>query len=86
MKMLTKEIVKITAENMLIEHGCMTSLEVKKRLREQNYFAIQADVSAYLDQLAREEGWSYTDNGKFRIYQFETNLNKLLLGLSFSVN
>lgn len=86
MKALNKEIVKIVAENLMLENGTTTTLEVKTKLREKNYFALQSDVSVMLDHISQEEGWNYGDNGTYRTYHFENDLKSLLFSLQFSVN
>jgi hypothetical protein len=86
MKTLDREIVKIVAENLLIENGKTTTLEVKNKLRAKNYFALQADISVLLADISQEEGWQYEDNGVYRTYRFENDLKTLLFGLQFSAN
>lgn len=94
MKTLNKEIVKRVAENLLIANGKTTTLEVKKKLRARNYFALQADISLFLAHISEEEGWEYECNGVYRTYYLESNfesnmqngLKILLFNLQFSVN
>jgi len=78
MKMLSKEIVKIVAENHLLEFGKTTSLDVKNDLRNKGFYAVQSDVSSYLDTIAYEESWRYVDNGKFRVYHLDADMDRLL--------
>lgn len=98
MKTLNKEIVKRVAENLLIDNGKTTTLEVKKKLRARNYFALQADISLFLAHISEEEGWDYDCNGVHRTYylqislenslkkEFQNDLKALLFGLQLSLN
>ncbi|WP_051203326.1 hypothetical protein [Hugenholtzia roseola] len=65
---LYREIVKETAENLMKAHGKTTTLEVKLALRAAHFIAFQSEVSAHMDALAAENGWSFHFNGIFRTY------------------
>jgi hypothetical protein len=83
---LEKEIVKVVAENLMIQYGSTTTLDIKNRLREKQYFALQTDVSALMDEISTEEGWEYDDNGIYRTYYATTDLQALLAKINFSLN
>lgn len=53
---------------LMLENGTTTTLEVKQVLRAHGYWAIQADVSVLMQQLAIIHGWDYFDTGRFRLY------------------
>ena len=68
MRTLTPETVLNTAIALMHTHGTTTTLEVKTQLRNDGHWALQADVSLLMDQLARREGWHYQSTGRYRIY------------------
>ena len=65
---LTIAAVYETAESLMATHGVTTTLEVKNRLRNQGFWALQADVSALMWEIAQEAGWHVVSNGRFRVY------------------
>ena len=77
MKRLNETAVKVIAEKKMKALGAVTTLEVKKALREAGYRAFQSEVSFYMDELCEEEGWIYEFNGQFRIYRKLTDLEIL---------
>ena len=56
------------AESLMAIHGATTTLEVKNRLRNQGFWALQADVSDLMWEIAQEAGWQVFSNGRFRVY------------------
>lgn len=65
---LSMAAVYETAEALMARHGSTTTLEVKNGLRNQGFWALQADVSEALRALAHTLGWTFTSNGRFRTY------------------
>ncbi len=65
---LTIAAVYETAESLMATYGTTTTLEVKNRLRNQGFWAVQADVSALMWEIAQEAGWQVYSNGRFRVY------------------
>jgi predicted DNA-binding WGR domain protein len=68
MKTLTKEDVLDTAETLMNDNGSTTTLDVKNKLRNLGFQAMQADVSRWMDELAREERWNYNQQSGHRVY------------------
>jgi len=64
MKTFTITDVELVASDLIATNGSTTTLDVKNELRNQGFFAEQAEVSAALAQL----DFSFTHNGSFRIY------------------
>jgi hypothetical protein len=73
MKAMKDAILKI-AKQLLKANNTVTTLEIKTELRrDYPYFhSPQSDVSAYMDQLAGDGIFTYTDNGTYRIYSLAT--------------
>ena len=69
-RLLTTTAVCEAAEALMQACGTTTPLEVKSRLRNQGYWARQADVSAFMRELARYRDWCYVSNGHHRVYTF----------------
>ncbi len=65
---LTIAAVYETAEALMALHGITTTLEVKNQLRNQGFWALQAQVSALMWQVAEQAGWRVFSNGRFRVY------------------
>ena len=86
MKTLTKNMVQKIAENLMNQHHFTTTLDVKTALRAADFFAKQAEVSIFMDELATELDWDFTENGVFRTYNIKQNINQDLLQLLFSNN
>jgi hypothetical protein len=86
MKTIDKNSVQQVAENLMRQHVFTTTLEVKQALRADRYFAKQADVSMFMDQLATELDWDYFENGEYRTYSTKQNVDQDILKLLFSNN
>jgi hypothetical protein len=73
MKAMKDAILKI-AKQLLKANNTVTTLEIKTELRrDYPYFhSPQSDVSAYMDQLAGDGIFTYTDNGTYRTYSLAT--------------
>ena len=69
-RLLTASAVCDAAEALMQAHGTTTTLEVKNRLRNEGYWACQADVSAFMRELATYREWCYVSNGRHRVYTF----------------
>lgn len=78
MKKINKNIVRRTAENLILNNDCTTTLEVKLALRNRGYFALQNEVSAIMDELLEENIFEYWCNGVFRIYTFTDDIKLAL--------
>ncbi|PHN03249.1 hypothetical protein [Flavilitoribacter nigricans] len=75
---LQPEIVCQITEALMLTHGTTTTLEVKKELREQGFFAVQEEVSALMAGLAEERNWKFWSNGRFRVYSFAEDTDERL--------
>lgn len=64
MKRLTNDDVKDAAQELISQNGQTTTLEVKQKLRNSGFFALQDEVSSAMATL----GFNYTENGIFRTY------------------
>jgi predicted DNA-binding WGR domain protein len=78
MKALDKATVLAAAEDLMSKFGSTTTLDVKNRLRTNGYMAAQAEVSQYMDALAREENWAFAQQGNFRVYRPGPDTNDTL--------
>ena len=65
---LTAAAVRAAAAFAAVSTGTTTTLDVKRRLRDQGYWAVQRDVSAFLAAVAAAQGWPWWDLGGFRLY------------------
>lgn len=54
MKQLTKDVVQEIAELQMVSGGWTTTLGVKTELRNMDYWAVQADVSRLMGELAED--------------------------------
>jgi len=70
-KDLTKADVYDVAMDLIEENGSTTTLDVKKELRNNGFFAKQVEVSNFMSEVADEENWSFTFNGVHRVYKFD---------------
>jgi hypothetical protein len=68
MKTVDKLSVLTIASVMLDQQSEITTLEVKNTLRTHGYFAEQSKVSTLMSDVAKEQGWGFKDNGKYRSY------------------
>lgn len=66
-----KDAVLSTAKTLAKANNTVTTLEIKTELRRDYpyYFWTQDVVSKYMDQLAGDGLFTYTDNGTYRIYK-----------------
>lgn len=64
------EVVCQITEALMLTHGTTTTLEVKKELREQGFYALQVEVSGLMSVMAEERNWKFWSNGRFRVYSF----------------
>lgn len=66
-----KDAVLSTAKTLAKANNTVTTLEIKTELRRDfpYYFWTQDIVSKYMDQLAGDGLFDYTDNGTYRIYR-----------------
>ena len=72
MKTLNEKIIYHCAQEVAnVNEGTFTTLEVKNFLRDQNFHAIQDDVSVVLDKLASEMNWDFEVAEDHRVYTFE---------------
>lgn len=67
-KTLTKTAVKSTASKLIKTNGETSTLEVKRHLRTEKYFALQVDVSRFMTELSDEENWDSSSNGTYNVY------------------
>ena len=73
-KKLTYEAVKQKAAEYFEQHKIMTTLHLKKALREAGYWAVQARVSELMQELATcEADWKFSEQEgeAFRLYYQE---------------
>ncbi len=70
LKKVDRNAVRMAATTLLLAEGSTTTLNVKNHLRIRGYRAYQAEVSAWLFEVAQAEGWAINDNGTFRVYYF----------------
>lgn len=69
MKTTTLNSVKFAALFLIEAHGETTTLDVKKRLRQEGYWATQSQVSGLMMQAADELPLQWDDNSIHRIYK-----------------
>ena len=67
-KTLTPDVVRDAAEALMLTNGTTTTLEVKNRLRNAGFWAVQSTVSAYMREIATYRGWQVVAEQRFRIY------------------
>lgn len=63
-----KDDVRSAFIDLLEEHGETTSLDVKKELRRNGFWATQEKVTGLMREVADEEGIDFTFNGTYRTY------------------
>lgn len=71
---IDKNEVKRVASDLIKTNGGTSSLEVKEQLRRENFEARQSEVSAYLQEVAREEGYNteQRNNTSGNVYNYYT--------------
>lgn len=72
MKTVTLGDVQKVAQDLITANGNTTTLEVKRELRNQGFFAIQNEVSSAMDYLNQSGILDFTNNGMWRTY-YEKN-------------
>lgn len=65
---LTLSAVRHAARRTAACTGTTTTLDVKRALREEGFWAIQDEVSWFMARLASREGWPWWGLGAFRLY------------------
>lgn len=68
MKNLTYDVVERIAVELMLENGSTTSLEVKEKAREEDYWAVQSEVSRLLQQASTNNAWEESNNGMYNVY------------------
>ena len=98
LKSLDKNAVRTAAIHLMERNYTTTTLEVKEFLRSQNYWAIQATISRFMDELAEAEDWYFENINYHRNYfknevtaNYFTNMTQeemdyFLGNIKFSVN
>jgi predicted DNA-binding WGR domain protein len=76
MKTVDATAVLLAAEELMSKNGSTTTLDVKNRLRNNGYMAVQAEVSRFMDDLARTESWTYAQQNSFRVYRLGPDTNE----------
>lgn len=67
-KQLTVNDVEGVADELLAANGQTTTLDIKNRLRDEGFWAVQYDVANSMYLLWEARGWHWTFNGTYRIY------------------
>ena len=74
MEKLTMDVVIATVWEQISQNEQTTTLDVKRRLREEGYFATQAEVSSMMREILENDiELTAVSNGKYLIYQFDFN-------------
>lgn len=71
-KTLTKLDVKNVALLLLKINGETTNLDIKKELRDNDYYATQEDVANWMIEISEEDEIDFSFNGTFRMYYSDT--------------
>ena len=58
-RQINAQVVRQTAESLMLLHGATSILDVKAALRQQSYLAIQSEVAAFMSYLAKELDWGF---------------------------
>lgn len=71
---LTQDVVRDVANKLIDANGSTTNLDVKNELRKRGYWAIQADVSDFMQSIASSigSGWDVSNNGRFNTYSLKS--------------
>jgi len=67
-KQITPDAVREAAEALMSTNGSTTTLDVKQRLRQDGYWALQRDVSRIMDSLHASTNWTRSNTGAFFRY------------------
>lgn len=68
MKTLTKDVVKTTVLDLIKKNGETTTLDIKKVLRAEGYWATQKDVSRMVDDIYAYMNLTFDDSRGYRVY------------------
>lgn len=68
LKPINEQLIKETAMSLIQKCGSTTTLDIKKELRKQKYWATQRDISQIMMKFANDGIFSFTDNGMYRTY------------------
>lgn len=69
---LSKQDVKDIAEDLMNTNGSTTTLEVKMELRSRGFWATQADVRDFMDEISEEADYDVQQNGAYRVFKLES--------------
>lgn len=77
-----KDAVLDTAKKLLKANNTVTTLEIKVDLRKNHshFYWTQDTVSKYMDELANEGNFTYSDNGTFRVYSYTKSVSTGVAG------
>jgi len=67
-KVISKQDVKNVAELLMKINDSTTTLEIKKELRVNGFWATQSNIADFMYAIYEEEGWAFKFNGSFRTY------------------
>lgn len=73
MKNLTDVVIMSVAYDLITKNGKTTTLEVKKALRADGYFATQDEVSVTMSNLYAVHDLEFINNGRYREYYLSSN-------------
>ena len=65
---LSLSAVRESAVRAASRTGTTTTLDVKRSLRAQGFWAVQSEVSDAMAEIASREGWPWWSLGAFRVY------------------
>ncbi len=85
LKPLTKDAVYNASLQLIKEIGSITTLDVKNRLRELNYHAIQSNVSSLMLEIAMDKSWQWVVQEDHRVYSLPTASNREIMSSSKKV-
>ena len=69
---IDKDVVMHAAVLLMKTNNNTTSLDVKNHLRSLNFWAVQDEVSKFMNELSDEHNWVRTSNGRFNTYALST--------------
>lgn len=74
MEKLTMDVVIATVWEQISKNEQTTTLDVKRRLRDEGYFATQAEVSSMMREILENDiELTAESNGQYLIYKFDFN-------------
>ncbi len=65
---ITDDDIIATANSIMNQKGCTTTLEIKNQLRQNGMKVKQKEVSIIMQTNVQKYGWCHTFNGNFRTY------------------